>query len=297
MADAGVAARRACEQLIEQGHVRVNGQAVNRLPVFVDPEQDEIEVDGRRLPKAQRRVYLMLHKPAGTIVSTADEPELGRATVMDLVNHPAAPRLFPVGRLEFDTTGLLIVTNDGELANRITHPRYQVPKVYQALVKGAVDEQASAGLMTKIRAIAEREGVSLQPPQIEVLRRDKANTLLELTMQEGATRHVRDAFELLGMPIKKLTRVAVGSVELKGLAPGHWRELTRDEVNALRRAGPDSRRRRSRAADEPRRRRPKTASRREPGTPAPRNPRAPRSGPRQGAQRTPARTRRGRGGR
>lgn len=242
MADAGVAARRVCEQLIEQGHVRVNGQVVKDLPVFVDPEKDDISVDGRPLPRPQRRLYLMLHKPAGTIVSTADEPELGRATVMDLIDHPSAPRLFPVGRLEFDTTGLLILTNDGELANRLTHPRYRVPKTYHAVVRGAVDESAAAALQTKIRAMAEREaGARVQAPAIEIVRREQGRTLLQLTMEEGPTRHLREAFEFLGMPIKKLTRVAVGGLQLKGLALGRWRELTREEVGLLRKGGQPAR--------------------------------------------------------
>ncbi|HYE63206.1 MAG TPA: pseudouridine synthase [Phycisphaerales bacterium] len=244
MADAGVAARRVCEELIEQGHVTVNGQVVRKLPVFVDPEQDEIMVEGRRLPKAQRRLYLMLNKPAGTIVSSADEPEMGRATVMDLIDHPSAPRLFPVGRLEYDTTGLLILTNDGDLANRLTHPRYRVPKTYQALVRGTVDEETKGAIQTKIRAVAERElGVKMQAPQIDIISRDEGRTLLELTMEEGPTRHLRDAFEFLGMPIKKLTRTAVGGLQLKGLAVGRWRELTREEISRLRKAGPGSARR------------------------------------------------------
>jgi 23S rRNA pseudouridine2605 synthase len=238
MADAGVAARRVCEQLIEQGHVRVNGEVVKTLPVFVDPEEDSISVDGRPLPRPQRRLYLMLHKPSGTIVSTADEPELGRATVMDLIDHPSAPRLFPVGRLEYDTTGLLILTNDGSLANRLTHPRYRVPKTYHAVVRGVVDVAGVEALRTKIRAMAEREaGVRVQAPAIAIVRREPDRTLLELTMEEGPTRHLREAFEFLGMPIKKLTRVAVGGLQLKGLALGRWRELSRDEVSMLRKGG------------------------------------------------------------
>jgi pseudouridine synthase len=237
MADAGVAARRVCEQLIEQGRVRVNGEVVKTLPVFVDPENDKIVVDGRPLPRPQRRLYLMLHKPAGTIVSTADEPDLGRPTVMDLVDHPSAPRLFPVGRLDYDTTGLLILTNDGELANRLTHPRYRVPKTYHALVKGGVDEEAAAALQTKIRAMAQRESAArINVPAIRILRREATRTLLELTLEEGPARHLREACEFLGMPIKKLTRVAVGGLQLKGLAPGRWRELSRDEVHLLRNA-------------------------------------------------------------
>jgi 23S rRNA pseudouridine2605 synthase len=239
MADAGVAARRVCEEMIERGLVSVNGEPVRKLPVFVDPENDEIMVEGRRLPKAQRRLYLMLNKPAGHIVSAADEPELNRPTVMDLIDHPSAPRLFPVGRLEYDTTGLLILTNDGELANRLTHPRYRVPKTYHALVKGTIDEGTKGALQTKIRAVAERElGARIGVPAIDIISRDEGRTLIQLTMEEGPTRHLKETFEFLGMPIKRLTRTAVGGLQLKGLAVGRWRELTREEITLLRKAGP-----------------------------------------------------------
>ncbi len=235
MADAGIAARRVCEQMIEQGLVKVNGKTVQRLPVFVDPETDEIDVEGRRLQKPQRRMYLMVHKPAGVIVSTADEPDMGRTTIMDLVTHPSAPRLFPVGRLDFDTTGLVILTNDGELANRLTHPRFRVPKTYQALVKGRIDERAMGDIRGKVKALTERElGKSIEPPKIQIIKQDVDRTLLELILEEGPARQLYDAFALLGMPIKKLTRTAIGGLELRGLALAAWRELSRDEVSMLR---------------------------------------------------------------
>lgn len=235
MADAGIAARRVCEQMIEDGRVQVNGQVVRRLPVFVDPAADEITVEGRRLAKPQRRIYLMVNKPAGVIVSTADEPEMGRTTIMDLVDHPSATRLFPVGRLDFDTTGMVILTNDGDLANRLTHARYRVPKRYQAVVKGIVDERALGDIRAKVRALAEREsGKSVEAPRIEFVKRDADRTLLELTLEDGPARQLRDAFSALGMPVKKLTRIAIGALELRGLAGASWKELSRDEVGLLR---------------------------------------------------------------
>jgi 23S rRNA pseudouridine2605 synthase len=237
LADAGVAARRVCERLIEEGHVTVNGDRVTRLPVFVDPYEDEIAVDGRRLPRPERRLYLMLHKPTGTLVSAADEPGMDRKTVMDLIDHPSAPRLFPVGRLEYDTTGLVLLTNDGELANRLSHPRFRVTKTYQALVKGNLDEGSVQAIRTKLRAVTERElGRAPESPQIEILRREPGRTLLSLTLQEGPSRFLREVFQTLGMPIKKLTRTAVGDLQLKGLALGRWRELTRAEIQVLRHA-------------------------------------------------------------
>jgi len=129
MADAGVAARRVCEQLIEEGKVRVNGRVTKKLPVFVDPQEDRIEVSGRLIQPPARHVYIMLNKPERVLVAAADEPGLERTKVTDLVRHALAPRLFPVGRLEWDAQGLVLLTNDGAFAQRLTHPRYSVPKV------------------------------------------------------------------------------------------------------------------------------------------------------------------------
>jgi 23S rRNA pseudouridine2605 synthase len=268
LADAGVAARRVCERLIEEGHVRVNGEIVRRLPVFVDPDQDQIEVNGQRVRKPQRRVYLMVNKPAGTLVTAADEPGMDRPTVMGLVDHPAAPRLFPVGRLEVDATGLVLLTNDGELANRLTHPRYEVPKTYHAVVRGGLGEADVEAIGVKLRAVAQREAAAAgaparsgPQPEISILRREAARTLLEITLREGggarsargvrpnddrggrAGGHaqedprggvLREVLRLLGIPVKKLTRVGIGPLRLKALAVGQWRELTREELGDLR---------------------------------------------------------------
>jgi 23S rRNA pseudouridine2605 synthase len=243
-----------CEKLIEEGHVRVNGEIVRRLPVFVDPEQDQIEVDGQRIKKPQRRVYLMVNKPAGTLVTAADEPGLDRPTVMGLVDHPAAPRLFPVGRLEVDATGLVLLTNDGELANRLTHPRYEVPKTYHAVVRGGLEEADLAAIGVKLRAVAQREGRRINRPEVSILRREEGRTLLELTLREsGGGRgrgspeadgeenrnkgQLQEVLRQIGIPVKKLTRVGIGPLRLKALAVGQWRELTREELVALRRVG------------------------------------------------------------
>lgn len=246
LADAGVAARRACEALIESGRVSVNGQTVRRLPVFVDPNADRIVVDGRPIPRPERRVYVMLHKPAGTVVTAADEPGFDRRTVLDLVDHPAAPRLFPVGRLDFDSTGLVLLTNDGDLANRLTHPRYGVPKTYHVLVRGDLDEAAVEAIRTKFR-VAARRGDDQAPrrpgppasrgpaPEVTILRRSEGKTVLQITLREARNRQLRDLLQYMGMPVKKLARVAIGPLQLRGLALGAWRELTRSEIQALRR--------------------------------------------------------------
>jgi pseudouridine synthase len=264
LADAGVAARRVCEKLIEEGHVRVNGQVVRRLPVFVNPEEDEIEVDGQRIRKPQRRVYLMLNKPAGTLVTSADEEGMDRPTILSLVNHPAAGRLFPVGRLDLDTTGLVLLTNDGDLANRLTHPRYGVSKTYHAVVRGGLEQADITAIGQKLQAMARRAaeeaGVPVRAagsPKIAILRREDGRSLLEISLTEGGLgrprrqrregpeasetaqerNQLREALRTLGMPVKKLSRIAIGPLRLKGLAVGNWRELTREELSMLRKAG------------------------------------------------------------
>jgi 23S rRNA pseudouridine2605 synthase len=264
MADAGVASRRACEELIESGHVTVNGLTVTKLPVFVDPAADDVEVDGRRLPReAARRLYIMLHKPPRTLTSTADEDATdrgGRTTVLDLVDHPAKARLFPVGRLDYQTTGLVLLTNDGDLANRLTHARHGVPKTYEALVRRAL---TASDLLELERALAAATARPGPPRKLSAARRAEAlaagedqhrpvrlelvalkdgehsdNTRILITLTEGAGpgRQVRDVLARLGCPVKRLRRIAIGPLLLKGVAMGQWRELERGEVVALKRA-------------------------------------------------------------
>jgi len=242
MADAGVGARRVCERLIEQGHVTVNGECPTRLPVFVDPHRDRIVVDGRVVARPERRVYLMVNKPAGTLVSAADEPGMDRRTVGDLIDHPSAPRLFSVGRLDLETTGLVLMTNDGDLANRLTHPKYEVSKTYQIAVKGNVDDAAAEAIKFKLRVVGQRAAAEEGKPaprgeaQVEVVRRESDRTLIEVTLSEARNRELREVLRVLGLPVKKMTRVAIGPLRLRGLALGQWRELTRDEVQDIRRA-------------------------------------------------------------
>lgn len=232
LADAGVAARRICEDMIERGRVRVNGEIVRRLPVFVDPATDRIEVDGRVLPPPARPVYVMLHKPERMLVTTADEPGKDRATIMELVDHPAAERLFPVGRLDFDSSGLVLLTNDGDLAHRLTHPRFETTKTYHAVVRGGVDDASLAAIREKARLAAGGSGEARLG--LTVLERDPARTVLEVTLHEARNRQLRDILKHLGMPVKHLTRVAIGPLRLSGLASGRWRELSREELKALR---------------------------------------------------------------
>jgi 23S rRNA pseudouridine2605 synthase len=244
MADAGVAARRMCEEMIETGRVSVNGEVTRKLPVFVDPENDTILVEGRPLQRPERKLYLMVNKPQRMLVTNADEPEFDRATIMEIVDHPAKARLFPVGRLDFESAGLVIMTNDGELANALTHPKYNVPKVYEALIKGHIDQSLLDGVRIKIRGLRKRsaredgtEGpVSSGPvPEFEFIRHQGDNSIVHISLLEAKNRELRDVLSFLGMPIKKLTRIGLGGLTLTGVAPASWRELTREEIHLLRR--------------------------------------------------------------
>ena len=236
LAEAGVASRRACEEMIEDGHVTVNGEVVDCLPAWVDPEQDRITVGDRVIGRTRRNIYVMLFKPRGT-VSTNRDPE-GRRRAIDLVNHPDKPRLFPVGRLDAESSGLLLLTNDGELANRLTHPRYGVHKGYEVTVGGRLDQEDIARLEQGIFLTGRdrRGGRRTNRSRLSIIKRDRDRTLLFMDLREGRNRQIRRMLATLGYPVKKLRRVRMGPLALKGLAPGEWRELSRGELTALRRA-------------------------------------------------------------
>lgn len=231
LAQAGYGSRRACEQLILQGRVRVNGQVVTQLGVQADPRCDVIEVDGKRVQLPEEHTYILLHKPAG-VVTTRRDAHAAR-TVIDLLQGVTAP-VFPVGRLDADTTGALLLTDDGELAYRLTHPRYGVPKTYLVEVRGEVKEEA-------IRRL--REGVALEdgttaPAQVQKVRTlaDRKTTLLRLTIHEGRKRQVKRMCMAVGHPVVRLHRERFGPLTLRNLPAGAWRHLTDEEVTALRRA-------------------------------------------------------------
>jgi 23S rRNA pseudouridine2605 synthase len=243
MAAAGVASRRASEDLIAAGRVTINGE-VAELGAKCDPAVDVVELDGERVNVDPDRVYVMLNKPRG-VVSTAEDPQ-GRPTVVELINLPQ--RLFPVGRLDQDTEGLLLLTNDGELTHRLLHPSFEVERVYVALVPGPVRKRALAQL---------REGVELEDgiaraTRVRVLEEERSKALVELVMTEGKKREVRRMFGALGLTVERLARVAYGGVELGELRQGKWRFLTHAEIGALHaaaggtsEAGPGSTGRRS----------------------------------------------------
>ena len=220
LARAGVASRRGADELIKAGRVTVNGER-GELNTFVDPG-DVVEVDGRPV-SPQRLAYVLLHKPAG-VVTTARDPH-GRPTVVDLVGHES--RVVPVGRLDADTTGALLLTNDGALAHRLAHPRYEVEKVYVADVEGDPDEAALAALA---------EGVELEDGRTAPARvRRVAPSRIELAIHEGRKHQVKRMCEAVGHPVRRLHRRRYAGLGVETLEPGEWRELTEPEVERLRR--------------------------------------------------------------
>jgi 23S rRNA pseudouridine2605 synthase len=226
LAAAGLASRRASEILIGEGRVEVNGRVVTEQGRRVDPEHDVIRVDGSRIPPPRRHVYLVLNKPRG-VVSTMDDPE-GRRTVADFIPERKG-RVFHVGRLDTDTDGLLIVTNDGDLAQRLAHPSYEVPKTYLAEVTGVVNAATVRRL---------REGITLddgpvRPSSVTLVSTAAEKSLIKITLQEGRNHIVRRTMEAVGHPVRRLSRTGIGPVRLGNLKIGEVRELTRDELGGL----------------------------------------------------------------
>ncbi len=228
LAAAGVASRRQAERLMLEGRVSVDGRVVTRLGEKADPDRNVIAVDGRPL-RAQPKVYVLLHKPRGPVTSLRDP--LGRPVVMDLVKE-VKESLRPVGRLDADSEGLLLLTNDGALAYRLTHPRWEVEKVYQAEVKGRPNR---ATLLKLRRGVELEEGVTA-PARVRLLPRKSGPVMVEITIHTGWRRQVRRMLEAVGHPAAKLRRVALGPLTLGNLPLGKWRRLTPVEVEALRRA-------------------------------------------------------------
>jgi len=237
---AGVASRRSAERIMGEGRVTVNGATVRELGTKADAARDDIRVDGVRVRVAPEPVYLLLNKPRG-VVATRRDPE-GRTTVMDLV--PAVAGLFPVGRLDVTTEGLILLTNDGALAERVAHPRYEVARVYHAKVRGVPEPATLARLRSGMRVDGERLAVD----EVRVLQAEN-NAWLELRLHEGKHHEVKRLLEAVGHPVSKLKRVALGPLTARGLEPGQYRSLSPPEVRALRsgasppRRGPAKRRR------------------------------------------------------
>jgi 23S rRNA pseudouridine2605 synthase len=222
---AGIDSRRNCEQLILDGQVRVNGRVVDTLPAFADPDSDQITVHGRRIGPVQR-VYYLLNKPKGVICTNSD-PQ-GRRKAIDLV--PSRQRIFCVGRLDIESSGLIILTNDNELTNRLTHPRYELTKTYRVDVTGLLTGEAVEKLKKGVWLSEGRTGRAA----VKILRRGRNVSTLEIVIREGLNRQVRRMLARVGLGVKSLTRTKIGKIDLHGVGVGKYRELTASEAAYLK---------------------------------------------------------------
>lgn len=227
LAQAGVASRRAAEVMIEEGRVEVNGRVVTEQGRRVDPDRDTIRVDGARIPPPRRHVYVVFNKPRG-VVSTMDDPE-GRPTITDYLGRHARDRLFHVGRLDTDTDGMLLLTNDGDFAQRMMHPSYELSKTYVAELEGFLDDRTLGRLAKGITL----EDGWVRPDRIKLGARTEARTMVTIVLHEGRNRIVRRMFEAVGHPVRSLSRTRIGPVRMGQLKSGTMRDLTRDELGAL----------------------------------------------------------------
>lgn len=229
LANAGLGSRRKCEGLIRSGLVQVNGIAVDRLGMLIDPVEDSVVVEGRSLAQPERRIVLVLDKPEGVLCTVTDSRN--RQTVIDIAREKGyMERIYPVGRLDLDTTGVLLLTNDGDLAYRLTHPRFKVEKTYRVIVEGGIEEAA----ISEIAAGIKLGGYVTRPCSIKVLSKEHGNTTLEVKIREGRKRQIRRMFAHFGHSVVKLRRVAIGDLKFDDLEEGEVRKLRPEEENLLR---------------------------------------------------------------
>jgi len=229
IADAGLMSRRRAEALIEQGRVKVNGK-VAVIGTKVDPRRDKIWVEGKRLSAAAVRLqYIMLHKPRGYITTMSDEQ--GRRSVAELI-HDVDARLYPVGRLDRDSEGLLLMTNDGDFANALAHPAHHIPKTYRVTVRPHVTDE----MLTQMTLGMVIDGQQSAPADVRVRQQQPGRVVLELTLYEGRNRQIRKMCEQLGLEVARLKRVSMGQLKLGMLPVGKWRSLDKEEVNKLLKA-------------------------------------------------------------
>ena len=230
LADCGVASRRAAEILIKDGRISVNDEVVTQMGFMVDEENDEVRSDGSVVKPVTKKIYIMLNKPSGFVTTVSDDK--GRPTVLELVSD-VQDRLFPVGRLDYDTEGLLILTNDGDLTYKITHPKNEIKKTYVAEVTGNISMETIVALRKGVLI----DGYKTQPAEVEVVGATKFGTKLEITISEGKNRQVRKMFESQGCIVKKLKRTKEAGLLLGHLPLGKWRKLSESEINMLKKIG------------------------------------------------------------
>lgn len=230
LASCGVASRRGSEEIIKRGRVKVNGETVTEMGVQIDEENDIVSVDDELVRPENKMIYIMLNKPVGFVTTVTDDK--GRDTVMELVSDIPA-RIYPVGRLDYDTEGLLIMTNDGDLTYKITHPKNNVEKTYVAEVTGNI----TMDTLIKLRRGVVIDGVKTSPAKVEVIGATQLGTKLEITIHEGRNRQVRKMFEAVGCIVKRLKRTREAGLILGHVPLGRWRKLTESEVNMLKKIG------------------------------------------------------------
>ena len=226
IASAGICSRRKADEMIAAGNVRINGAVMRQMGYDVQ-EGDRVVVNGRLIESAQKLVYVAVNKPWGYVTTMKDEKD--RATVAELVDD-IPERLFPVGRLDYNTTGLLLMTNDGELAYRLTHPKHEVYKTYVAVVTGVMSDTRLA----KLRRGVDIGGFVTSPAKVKVLRQNPRSAVVEISIREGKNRQVRKMFNAVGNRVMELERVSIGEIRLGHMQPGHYRKLTRQEVEYLK---------------------------------------------------------------
>lgn len=227
IASSGICSRRAAEELVTSGKVKINGKPVTALATDVDEENDTVTVDGQKISLVAKLIYIMLYKPKGCICSLSDEK--GRKTVFDYLEDFQNKRIFPIGRLDYDTEGLLLLTNDGALSNKLTQPINEISKTYVAKIEGEIEESDLARLRNGVTV----DGVKLRRCKIKVLDRDEKFTRLEITIYEGKNREIHKMFETVGKTVAFLKRIKIGDLKLGGLSRGAYRYLTPKEVAYL----------------------------------------------------------------
>ncbi len=229
IAHAGIASRRKAEELIRSGKVKVNGTVIKDMGVVIDPELDIVSVDDRIIYLDKKKIYIMLYKPEGYVTTVSDQ--FNRPTVMDLVKD-IPERIYPVGRLDYDTAGLLLMTNDGDLAFRLTHPKYSIIKKYICRIQGIPTDKQ----LNQFRTGIDIGGYVTAPAYIQILKQYKhsRDCLVEVRIHEGKNRQIRKMFDKINHPVIQLKRVAIGELSLKGLQVGQWRYLTKKEIRHLK---------------------------------------------------------------
>ncbi len=230
LASCGIASRRGAEEIIKQGRVSVNGETITQMGVIIDENYDKVTVDGEAIRQERQKLYIMLNKPEGFVTTVSDDK--GRPTVLDLVCDIPA-RIYPVGRLDYDTEGLLLLTNDGDLTYKLTHPKNNIEKTYVAEVTGNINMET----LNKLRKGVIIDGVKTSPAVVEVIGATRLGTKLEITIHEGRNRQVRKMFEACGCIVKRLERIKEAGLNLGHLPRGKWRKLSESEVNMLKNIG------------------------------------------------------------